>query len=279
MNLFDLTGKVAIVTGATRGIGRGIAETLCEQGASVVVCSRNEADCANTAQELCERHGENRAYAIPADIADLASIEQLIEGVHKHYGAIDILVCNAALIGTVKSPEAVQEAEFMAQYQVNVEKTLRLVQLVAPEMVKRRCGSIILIGSRTGLAPAPQQLAYSCAKAAMTHLARNLAAYYAPWGVRINCVAPGLIRSDASRTVWEKPDLLDSFTADIPLGRMGEPHEIGGAVAFFASPASAYVTGAILAVDGGVVSLPWSPGHHGGLYKSANSPPAGAGDV
>lgn len=275
MNLFNLSGKLAVVTGATKGIGRGIAEVLCAQGARVAVSSRTPADCENTARELCDRYGAGRAFAAPADVGDLSAIRDMVDLVKKN-GDIDILVCNAARMPIPAPPGATPEAEFMAQYEVNVEKTLRLVQLVTPEMVARRQGSIILIGSRTGLVPATQQLAYSCAKAAMTHLTRNLASYYAPYGVRINCVAPGLIRSDASRLIWEDSEALKIFTDDIPLRRIGEAEEIGGAVAFFASAASGYVTGAILPVDGGVVQLPTSPGHRMSHFQQANHPPEGA---
>jgi NAD(P)-dependent dehydrogenase (short-subunit alcohol dehydrogenase family) len=127
-------------------------------------------------------------------------------------------------------------------------------------MKRRGAGSIVLIGSRTGIVPAPQQLAYSCAKAAETHMARNLAAHLAADNIRVNCVAPGLIRSDSSSVVFDNPAALAAFERDIPLHRGGEAHEIGGAVAFLASAAGAYVTGVVIPVDGGVVGLPPSPG-------------------
>jgi NAD(P)-dependent dehydrogenase (short-subunit alcohol dehydrogenase family) len=275
MKIFDLTGKLAIVTGATKGIGRGIAEVLCAQGARVAVSSRTPSDCEATVLELCDRYGVGMAFSAPADVGVLSDIDAMVDRVREN-GPIDILVCNAARMPIIEPPGAAPEEEFMAQYNVNVEKVLRLVQRITPEMVSRRDGSIILIGSRAGMAPAPQQLAYSCAKSALHHLTRNLAAYYASYGVRINCVAPGLIRSDASRLVWEDSDALKSFTDYIPLKRMGEAEEIGGAVAFLASAASGYVTGTILPVDGGVVSLPNPPGHHGVQFSSANVPPAGA---
>ena len=123
----------------------------------------------------------------------------------------------------------------------------------------RGSGSMVLI-SRTGLVPAPQQPSYSCAKAAETHLARNLAAHLAPGNVRVNCIAPGLIRSDSSSVIFDKPVALAAFSRDIPLGRGGEPHEIGGAVVFLASAAAGYITGVTIPVDGGVVGLPPSPG-------------------
>lgn len=276
MNLFDLTGEVVLVTGSTKGIGRGIAGVLCAQGATVGISSRSPADCARVADELCSLHGSGRALAAPGDIGETKALETIVAGLSETAGRIDGIVCNAALMGRLAPPAETSYDEFMTQYDVNVAKTLQLVQLVAPAMVRRRHGNIVLIGSRTGIAVAPQQLAYSCAKAAMTHLARNLAAYYAPYGVRVNCIAPGLIRSDATQAVINHPDALSAFADDIPLKRMGEAEEIGGAAAFLLSAASGYVAGAVLPVDGGVVALPKPPGQGSSFFAYANKPPPGA---
>jgi NAD(P)-dependent dehydrogenase (short-subunit alcohol dehydrogenase family) len=170
---------------------------------------------------------------------------------------------------------AVTTEEFLAQYDTNVEKTLRLVQLVAPGMAQARSGSIVLISSRAGIAATPQHLAYSCAKAAMTHLSRNLAAHYAPQGVRINCLALGLIRSESSRAFLEAPASA-AFVRDVPLRRPGEAHEVGGAVAFLASDAAGYVTGAVIPIDGGVVDLPTPPGDAASLFIPADGGAGGS---
>jgi NAD(P)-dependent dehydrogenase (short-subunit alcohol dehydrogenase family) len=275
MRLFDLTGQVALVTGSTKGIGRGVAEVLCAQGAIVGVSSRSAEDCERVAQELSATYGEGRAFAAPADVADLAAITGMVEAAKTLHGRIDILVCNAARLPKMEPFGAVTPEEFLAHYDTNVEKTLRLVQLVAPEMAERRSGSIVLISSRAGIAATPQHLAYSCAKAAMTHLARNLAAHYAPFGVRINCLAPGLIRSDASRAFLAAP-ASEAFIRDVPLRRAGEAHEMGGAVAFLASAAAGYITGAVIPVDGGVVDLPTPPGNAASLFVPAEAGPAAA---
>ncbi len=260
MDLFDLTGKVAVVTGSTKGIGRGIAECLAAAGAQVIVSSRSQADCDRVATELNAAHPGTGCYGAACDVADAASITAFVAAVERRSGGFDVLVCNAARMPKLQPFGEVADDEFLAQFDTNVVKALRLCMQAAASMRRRGGGSIVLIGSRTGLTPAPQQLAYSCAKAAETHLARNLAAHLAPDNIRVNCVSPGLIRSDASSVVFDNPVALAAFERDIPLGRGGEPREIGGAVAFLASAAGAYVTGATIPVDGGVVNLPRSPG-------------------
>lgn len=265
MRLFDLDGQIALVTGSTKGIGRGVVEVLCAQGAIVGVSSRSAEDCETVARALNATYGEGRAFAAPADVSDLAAITRMVDTAKALHGRIDILVCNAARLPKMEPFGAVTTEEFLAHYDTNVEKTLRLVQLVAPGMAQAGSGSIVLISSRAGIAATPQHLAYSCAKAAMTHLARNLAAHYAPLGVRINCLAPGLIRSDASRAFLEAP-ASEAFIRDVPLRRAGEAHEVGGAVAFLASAAAGYITGAVIPVDGGVVDLPTPPGQAASLF-------------
>jgi NAD(P)-dependent dehydrogenase (short-subunit alcohol dehydrogenase family) len=265
MRVFDLDGRVALVTGSTKGIGRGIAEVLCAQGAIVGISSRSAEDCKDVARGLNESYGSGHAFAAPADVSELASLTRMVEGILALHGRIDILVCNAARLPKMEPFGAVSTDEFLAHYDTNVEKTLRLVQLVAPGMAQAHSGSIVLVSSRAGIAATPQHLAYSCAKAAMTHLSRNLASHYAPYGVRINCVAPGLIRSESSRAFLESP-ASEAFISDVPLRRTGEAHEVGGAVAFLASAAAGYITGAVIPIDGGVVDLPIPPGKGASLF-------------
>lgn len=264
--LFDLTGQIALVTGSTKGIGRGIVEVLLAQGATVGVSSRTPADCDAAVEELNAVYGEGCAFAAPGDVSDLDQLQAMVGAAVELHGRIDILVCNAARLPAMEPFGTVSTDEFMAHYATNVERTLRLVQMVAPGMAERGSGSVVLISSRAGIAATPQHLAYSCSKAAMTHLSRNLASHYAPKGVRINCLAPGLIRSDASRAFLEAP-ASQAFMADVPLRRGGEAYEMGGAVAFLVSPASGYITGATIPVDGGVVDLPTPPGNAASLFK------------
>lgn len=260
MHLFDLQGRVAVVTGSTKGIGRGIAECLAAASAQVVVSSRNQAECDATAAALESAYPGTRSYGVRCDVSDGASIAAFVAAVRERSGGIDILVCNAARMPKLVPFGEVADDEFIAQFDTNVVKTLKFCLLAAESMRQRGAGSIVLIGSRTGIVPAPQQLAYSCAKAAETHLARNLAAHFAADGIRVNCIAPGLIRSDSASQVFDDPAAIAAFSRDIPLHRGGEPHEIGGAVVFLASAAAGYVTGVTLPVDGGVVGLPPSPG-------------------
>lgn len=263
--LFDLDGQIALITGSTKGIGHGIAEVLCAQGAIVGISSRNPADCEAAVEELNATYGDGHAFTAPADVSDLDQMHAMVDHTIALHGRIDILVCNAARLPGMEPFGTVSTEEFMTHYNTNVEKTLRLVQMVAPAMAERGSGAVVLVSSRAGIAATPQHLAYSCSKAAMTHLSRNLAAHYAPQGVRINCIAPGLIRSDASRAFLEAP-ASQAFIADVPLRRGGEAHEAGGVVAFLASPAAGYVTGCVIPVDGGVVDLPTPPGNGSTLF-------------
>jgi NAD(P)-dependent dehydrogenase (short-subunit alcohol dehydrogenase family) len=223
MNMFDLSGKVAVVTGATRGIGRGIAECLAAARATVVVASRSQQDCKRVAAEIVDLHPHSSSFGASCNVADTDSISALVEQVVRRAGGIDVLVCNAARMPQLVPFGEAPDEEFLAQFDTNVVKTLRFCMLVAPSMKSRGGGSIVLIGSRTGIAPAPQQLAYSCGKAAETHLARNLAAHLAPDNIRVNCIAPGLIRSDASKVIFDNPTALAAFTRDIPLRRGASP--------------------------------------------------------
>lgn len=268
--LFDLTGQIALVTGSTKGIGRGVAEVLCAQGAIVGISSRTAADCEAAVAALEAEYGSGCAFAAPADVADLDQLIAMVERANSLHGRIDILVCNAARLPGMEAFGTVSTEEFMAHYSTNVERTLRLVQLVAPAMADRGGGSIVLVSSRAGIAATPQHLAYSSAKAAMTHLGRNLAAHYAPLGVRINCIAPGLIRSAASEAFLAAP-ASKAFIADVPMRRGGEAHEAGGVVAFLASPAAGYVTGCTIPVDGGVVDLPMPPGNGATLFRAGEA--------
>jgi NAD(P)-dependent dehydrogenase (short-subunit alcohol dehydrogenase family) len=264
--LFDLTGQIALVTGSTKGIGRGIAEVLLAQGAIVGVSSRTPTDCDAAVEELNAAYGQDRAFAAPCDVSDLDQLQAMVDKAIALHGRIDILVCNAARLPAMEPFGAVTTEEFMAHYSTNVERTLRLVQMVAPGMADRGGGSVVLVSSRAGIAATPQHLAYSSSKAAMTHLSRNLAAHYAPKNVRVNCLAPGLIRSAASQAFLEAP-ASQAFIADVPLRRGGEAYEMGGAVAFLVSRASGYITGATIPVDGGVVDLPVPPGNAASLFK------------
>jgi NAD(P)-dependent dehydrogenase (short-subunit alcohol dehydrogenase family) len=251
MNLFDLTGKVAIVTGSSRGIGRAIAEAMADQGAKVVISSRKAEACQEVADAINAQHGEGRAIVVPASISSKEQLQNLVDETRRQLGRIDVLVCNAASNPYYGPMSGISDDQFRKILENNVIANHWLIQMVAPEMIERREGSIIIVSSIGGLKASAVIGAYNVSKAADFQLARNLAAEFGPSQVRVNCIAPGLIRTDFARALWENPETLKMVTAHTPLQRIGEPHEIAGAAVFLASPASTFVTGQALVVDGG----------------------------
>jgi len=251
MNLFDLTGKVAIITGSSRGIGKAIAEALAEQGAHVVISSRNQDACDPVAADLNARHGEGRAIAIAASISSKQALQNLVDQTLAAFGRIDVLVCNAASNPYYGPMAGISDEQFRKILDNNVIANHWLINMVAPAMLEREDGSIIIISSVGGLTGSSTIGAYNISKAADFQLARNLAAEFGPKGVRINCIAPGLIRTDFARALWENSDTLRAVTRHTPMRRIGEPHEIAGAAVFLASPASTFMTGQAIVVDGG----------------------------
>ncbi len=251
MSLFDLTGKVAIVTGSSRGIGRAIAEALADQGAKVVISSRKLDACREVVDSITARHGEDRAIAVPANISSKDDLQALVDSARERWGRIDVLVCNAASNPYYGPMAGISDDQFRKILDNNVLSNHWLVQMVAPEMIERRDGSIILVSSIGGLKASTVIGAYNVSKAADFQLARNLAAEFGPHQVRVNCIAPGLVRTDFARALWEDPKTLKMVTAHTPMQRIGEPEEIAGAAVFLASPASSFMTGQAIVVDGG----------------------------
>jgi NAD(P)-dependent dehydrogenase (short-subunit alcohol dehydrogenase family) len=251
MSLFDLNGKVAIITGSSRGIGRAIAEAMADQGARVVISSRKEEACREVADAINEKHGETRAVVVPASISSKDALQHLVDETRRQLGRIDILVCNAASNPYYGPMGGITDDQFRKILENNVIANHWLIQMVAPEMIARRAGSVIIVSSIGGLKASAVIGAYNISKAADFQLARNLAAEFGPHQVRVNCIAPGLIRTDFARALWENPDTLKAVTAHTPLQRIGEPHEIAGAAVFLASDASTFVTGQAIVVDGG----------------------------
>ena len=253
MNLFDLTGKVAIVTGSSRGIGRAIAEGFAEADARVVISGRNQAPCDEVAAAIRAKGGE--ALAVTARISDQAQLENLVARTRQEWGRIDILVCNAAINPHYGSLADLSDQAFERMMTNNVLSNLWLAKMVGPEMRERRDGSIIFIISIGALKASTVIGMYGITKAADFALCRSLAAEWGPDGVRVNCIAPGLIETDFARALYEDPERRARVEAETPLRRLGQPEDIAGAALLLASPAGAFITGTIITVDGGRMVL------------------------
>jgi NAD(P)-dependent dehydrogenase (short-subunit alcohol dehydrogenase family) len=251
VSLFDLSGKVAVVTGSSRGIGRAIAMRMVEQGARVAISSRKLDACEAVVAEIEAAHGPGRAIARAANISVKDELKRLVEQTHGQLGPIDILVCNAASNPYYGPMAGIDDDKFRKILDNNILSNHWLIQLAAPSMIARRDGAIIIVSSIGGLKGSPVIGAYNVSKAADMQLARNYAVEYGEHNVRVNCIAPGLIRTDFARALWENPDLLKVANATTPMRRIGEPDEIAGAAIFLASAAGSYVTGQTLVVDGG----------------------------
>jgi NAD(P)-dependent dehydrogenase (short-subunit alcohol dehydrogenase family) len=250
VKLFDFEGKVAVITGSSRGIGRAIAEALADHGAKVVISSRKAEACREVANAINARHPD-AAIVVPASISSKEALQNLVDETRRHWGRIDILVCNAASNPYYGPMSGISDDQFRKILDNNVLANNWLIQMVAPEMLERKDGSIVIVSSIGGLTSSTMIGAYNISKAADFQLARNLAAEFGPSGVRVNCIAPGLVRTDFARALWENPDTLKAVTRSTPLRRIGEPHEIAGAAVFLAAPASAFMTGQAIVVDGG----------------------------
>jgi NAD(P)-dependent dehydrogenase (short-subunit alcohol dehydrogenase family) len=252
MSLFDLSGKVAVITGSSRGIGRAIAVRMAEQGAKVVISSRKAQACEEVASALNAEHGAGTAIAVPANISSKDDLQQLVDASNKAFGKIDVLVCNAASNPYYGPMAGIQDEQFRKILENNVIANHWLIQMVVPQMVERQDGAIIIVSSIGGLRGSPVIGAYNISKAADMQLARNLAVEYGPHNVRVNCIAPGLIKTDFARALWEDPERLQQVTARAPLRRIGEPDEIAGTAVYLASRAGSFITGQNIVVDGGV---------------------------
>ncbi len=252
MSLFDLHGRVAVVTGSSRGIGRAIVERMAEHGAKVVVSSRNLEPCREVAAAINAKYGNGRAIALSANISSKEHLRRLVDETMRAFGQIDILVCNAAANPHYGPMATISDEQLHKILDNNIVSNHWLITMVAPQMTARKDGSIIIVSSIGGLRGSPVIGTYCISKAADLQLARNLAVELGPHNVRINCIAPGLIRTDFARALWENPDNLKHRNEQTPLRRIGEPDEIAGAAILLASQAGSFITGQAIVVDGGV---------------------------
>lgn len=249
MSLFDLSGKVAVVTGSTKGIGKAIAERMAEQGARVVISSRNQDLCDDVATSIVSKGGH--AVGISCNINHKEQLESLVEETNSVFGDIDVLVCNAALNPYFGPSQGIPDQAFDKVMHANIGSVHRLCQLVIPNMKKLGGGSVVIISSIGGLKGSASLGAYAISKAADMQMARNLAVEWGPDNIRVNCIAPGLVKTDFARALWEDPKIYEATVANYPLRRIGEPDEIAGAAVFLASGAGSFTTGQTLVIDGG----------------------------
>ncbi len=247
--LFALSGKVAIVTGSSRGIGRAIAEALAAHGARVVISSRKQESCEAVAAGIREAGGE--AIAVACNISDNAALEALVAETRRAFGRVDVLVCNAASNPVYGSMAETSDAVFHKIMHNNVRANMTLAHLVLPEMAERGDGAIIIVSSIAGLKGSKNIGLYAISKAADMQLVRNLAVEWSPKGVRVNAIAPGLIKTDFARALWEDPKIRGYVERLTPLRRIGEPIDIAGVAVMLAGPAGRFMTGETVVVDGG----------------------------
>jgi NAD(P)-dependent dehydrogenase (short-subunit alcohol dehydrogenase family) len=247
---FSLDGKIAVITGSSRGIGRAIAETMAGLGAKVVVSSRKAQACEPVAEAIRKNGGE--AAVIPCNISHKQEVEDLIAETENVFGAPDILVCNAAVNPAYGPLGDLTDEAFDKIMGSNVKSNLWLCNRVIPAMKEKGGGAIVIISSIAGMRGNPVIGGYGISKAADFALARNLAVEHGPANVRVNCIAPGLVKTDFARALWEDENNLVQRTKNTPLRRIGLPEEIGPVAAFLASPAASFITGQVIVADGGV---------------------------
>jgi NAD(P)-dependent dehydrogenase (short-subunit alcohol dehydrogenase family) len=247
---FSLDGKIAVITGSSRGIGRAIAETMAGLGAKVVVSSRKAEACEPVAEAIRKNGGE--AAVIPCNISHKQEVEDLIAETENVFGAPDILVCNAAVNPAYGPLGDLTDEAFDKIMGSNVKSNLWLCNRVIPAMKEKGGGAIVIISSIAGMRGNPVIGGYGISKAADFALARNLAVEHGPANVRVNCIAPGLVKTDFARALWEDENNLVQRTKNTPLRRIGLPEEIGPVAAFLASPAASFITGQVIVADGGV---------------------------
>ena len=252
--LFDLTGKTALITGSSKGIGKAIAFEMARHGATVVISSRKGDVCDEVAEAINRDvdGGPGGAVSIPAHIGHKEALEKLVSDTRQQCGGkIDALVCNAAVNPYYGSMSELPDDAFDKILHINIKSNHWLAQLVAPEMRERKDGSITIVSSVGGLRGSVVLGAYCISKAADLQLVRNLACELGPDNVRVNAISPGLVRTDFARALWENPDILKARTAGDPLRRIGEPEEIAGIAVYLASRAGVFTTGQNFVIDGG----------------------------
>ena len=250
---FSLEGKVAVVTGSTRGIGRAIAEGLAGAGAAVAVNGRSPELTQTAADKIAAAGG--KSVAVPADVSKADDVDRLINATVQAFGRLDIIVNNAGISPYYKPAETVTEAEWDDTMRVNLKGVFLCCQAAARVMIPQKSGRIINISSIAGQVALPKLLAYTAAKGAVNQLTRVLAVEWASHGILVNAISPAYIETDLTKGLQRNPKLRDELIRQVPLGRLGKPSEVVGAAIYLASDAASYVTGHMLNIDGGWLAL------------------------
>jgi NAD(P)-dependent dehydrogenase (short-subunit alcohol dehydrogenase family) len=249
LEMFQLNGRVALVTGGNRGLGLAMSRALAEAGADVVLTSRDEERAVTSARELAEATGR-RTLGLAVDVTNAAQVEMMVQRIRQEFGRLDILVNNAG-INVRKPAEDFDEASWDAVQAINLKAPFLCARAVFPLMKEQRYGRIISLASMLGLVALPERIAYCASKGGVIQMSRVLALEWAKYNITVNALCPGPFATELNIPVMSNPETNQFFLNHIPLGRWGNPEELGGVIVFLASQASSFMTGAAMVVDGG----------------------------
>ena len=252
-SLFSLQGKNAIITGASRGIGEAIAHQMAVAGANVVVSSRKIEACEAVATAINEQQDRHAAHAVGCNISHKEHLQNLVTEANRTFGDVDILVCNAAVNPAFGPSSQISEEQIDKIFNCNIKANHLLAHMVLPQMQKKKDGAIIIISSISAFVGNPGIGMYGVSKAADLQMARNLAVEYGPDNIRINCIAPGIVKTHFAEALWKDPKVEEMIASKLPMRRFGEPDDIAGAAVFLASPAAKWMTGQHITIDGGTL--------------------------
>ncbi|MGI3169477.1 SDR family NAD(P)-dependent oxidoreductase [Pseudooceanicola sp. C21-150M6] len=248
-DLLQLKGKVVLITGSSRGIGRAMAEMFAEAGAKVVVSSRKAEACEPVAEAIRAKGGE--ALVVPAHIGSTEDLQNLVDQTIAKWGRVDVLVPNAAINPVYGPMQELADEVFDKMLVTNVRSMVSLAKMVLPGMAANGGGAVVIISSVAAIKGSTTLGAYGVTKAADAGVARALALEWGPSNIRVNAIGPGLIKTDFAKALWEDPDRIEQINSRNPMRRMGTPEEIAGTALWLASPLSGYVNGQLIIADGG----------------------------
>ncbi|MEM7519809.1 MAG: SDR family oxidoreductase [Pseudomonadota bacterium] len=250
MSLFDLTGKVALLTGASKGMGLAMATALADHGAEVIISARKH-DVLDGAAEGINARGNGHAHPVACNVGHKDQLQALVDQAHDLAGPIDVVIGNAGVNPYYGKTSEIPDDAYDKTMSANVQSNLWLAQMVAPDMIAKGAGSMAFTSSIGAFKPSEMLGTYGMSKLALIGLVRNLAAEFGPKGLRFNAICPGLVKTDFARELWDNPEVEKRIKNEIPLRRLGEPEDFAGLAVFLASDASRYMTGQALTVCGG----------------------------